>query len=138
VPLHILDSLSEQESDALDATEITEGIIAASVVNMSKGSKLGNIINQINPIALLGNYAGDYFKKSKIDQEINKLIADTSSSIKYQLREYATSQVFEPAENALQAAKQQLDALIAEEKQDDLVLAKRREDVANDILSLLA
>ena len=103
---------------------------------MSKGSRFGEIIKQVNPVEWVGNFIHHHFKGNEIDQEINRLIAEVTTSIHYQLREYASSQVFEPAEMALKAAKQQLDGLIAEEKQDGLTLTRRREEVANDILTL--
>ena len=136
VPPHVLYPASEEEADPFDAREIAEGVMVASVVNMSKGSRFGEIIKQVNPVEWVGNFIHHHFKGNEIDQEINRLIAEVTTSIHYQLREYASSQVFEPAEMALKAAKQQLDGLIAEEKQDGLTLTRRREEVANDILTL--
>jgi hypothetical protein len=120
----------------LETTEIAEGVMAASVINMTKGSRLGDVIRQVNPIELAGNFAQRHFKEKKIDQEINRLIAAVTTSIHDQLSEYTSTQIFDPAENALLSAKKQLDGLIAEEKQDDATITRRRDEVANDILTL--
>ncbi len=136
VPPQIFGNSTEDDADTLDSAEIVEGVMVASVVNMSKGSRFGDLISKVNPAELAANFLHQHFKEREIEQEINRLIADVTTRIQNQLSEYTTSQVFEPAENALKAAKQQLDGLIAEERQEAIVMTKRRDEVANDILSL--
>lgn len=132
----MFDSSSEHDMDTLDSSEIAGGIMVASVVNMSKGSRFGDLVKQVNPVEWGGNLVQRYFKEREIEQEINRLIADVTTRIQSQLHDYTTTQVFEPAENALRASKKQLDGLIAEERQEATVMTKRREEVANDILAL--
>ena len=138
VPPQVLGTLPEAEPDMLEATDVAEGVMVASVVNMSKGSRLGDVIRQVNPIEWAGNFASRHFKEKEISQEINRLIAVVTTSIQDQLSEYTAMQLFDPAEKALMSAKIQLDILIAEEKQEDATLVSRRDEMANDILILSA
>jgi|GEM_PF-3445493 len=136
VPPQVLGTLPEAEPDLLEATDVADGVMVASVVNMSKGSRLGDVIRQVNPIEWAGNFASRHFKEKEISQEINRLIAAVTNSIQDQLSEYTAMQIFDPAEKALMSAKIQLDGLISEEKQEDTTLATKRVEVANDILTL--
>lgn len=133
----LLTSVVEEDNPEMNLTaEVMEGVAGAGLVRMAHGSRLGHILEQVNPVEWAGDWLHGYFKEKTLDSGIDALVNEITRSILAQLQRYATEQVFAPLESAYQAGQQQLDELGKQEKQDASTIKAQRDKIADDILSL--
>lgn len=133
---NIAGSMLTDSTVAVATGEVVEGAIGANMIRMAKGSRLGDFIRAVNPAEHIGNFLHHHFREKSINKEIDRMAALISVSIIDQMKEVAERDLILPALMASRASKKQIEALLDEEKNDQLEIQRQRSAVQKDILLL--